>query len=95
MPEAGPSTGDGALEPLLAAGWSLAPDGRAITRTWRFADFSTAFGWMTRAALAAERLNHHPDWSNCYGCVTVTLTTHDRDGLTGRDVALATELNRL
>jgi 4a-hydroxytetrahydrobiopterin dehydratase len=70
-------------------GWS-AVDGRdAITKTYRFADFSAAFGFMARVALVAERLDHHPEWTNVYGRVEVVLTTHSAGGVTGLDVALA------
>jgi len=71
-------------------GWTLAADGLAITRSYRFADFCTAFAFMTRVALAAEKADHHPEWFNVYNRVDVRLTTHDASGLTGRDFALAT-----
>lgn len=61
----------------------------AIQRTYKFADFNTAFGFMTRAALMAEKLDHHPEWFNVYNRVDVTLTTHDSDGVTDLDVTLA------
>ena len=61
----------------------------AIRRTYKFADFNTAFGFMTRAALMAEKLDHHPEWFNVYNRVDVTLTTHDADGVTDLDVTLA------
>ena len=70
-------------------GWAPLPGGRAIGKTFRFADFNAAFGWMGRVALMAERLDHHPDWRNVYGRVEVVLTTHDAGGVTGRDVELA------
>jgi 4a-hydroxytetrahydrobiopterin dehydratase len=70
-------------------GWSLAEGREAITRRFVFADFSEAFGWMSRVALVAEKLDHHPEWSNVYRTVDVTLTTHDAGGLTALDVALA------
>lgn len=71
-------------------------DGReAITRTFRFPDFNAAFGFMTRAALVAEGINHHPEWSNVYNKVTVTLTTHDAGGLTEKDIRLAREMDRM
>ena len=70
-------------------GWS-ATDGRdAITKTYRFGDFTQAFSWMTRVALAAEKLDHHPEWFNVYSKVEVTLATHDADGVTALDVELA------
>lgn len=70
-------------------GWSAAPGRDAITRSYRFANFSAAFGWMTRVALAAEALDHHPEWFNVYNRVEVTLATHDAGGVTERDVRLA------
>jgi len=74
-------------------GWS-AVDGRdAITKTFRFADFNAAFGWMTRMALAAEKLDHHPEWFNVYNRVEVVLATHDAEGVTELDVALATAMD--
>lgn len=66
-----------------------------ITREFRFADFSAAFGFMSRVALAAERADHHPDWSNVWNRVRITLTTHDAGGLTDKDVALATRIDAL
>lgn len=67
-----------------------AADGRdAISRSYRFADFNTAFGFMTRVALMAEKLDHHPEWFNVYNRVEVTLATHDADGVTELDVRLA------
>ena len=79
----------------LMPGWSLHTDQAAISRTFAFADFSAAFGFMARVALAAERQGHHPDWSNVYGRVDITLTTHEAGGLTQRDVALAKAIDRL
>ena len=65
-------------------------DGRdAITRKFAFKDFNQAFGFMTRAALLAEKMDHHPEWFNVYRTVEVTLSTHDADGLTAKDIALA------
>ena len=75
------------LPPL--AGWTLDPDRDAIRKTYRFADFVAAFAFMTRVALLAEKADHHPEWSNVYNRVEVTLTTHDAGGLSARDVALA------
>jgi 4a-hydroxytetrahydrobiopterin dehydratase len=83
------------LDEILAAGWSLAADGKAIERTFKFETFSAAFGFMTAAALAAEKMDHHPDWSNAYHTVVVKLTSHDIDGLTSRDVKLAGRMNAL
>lgn len=70
-------------------GWSAAPGRDAIAKTFNFADFNVAFGWMTRVALAAEKLDHHPEWFNVYNRVDVTLATHDADGVTELDVRLA------
>ena len=76
-----------ALESL--PNWSAAEGRDAITRTFRFKDFNAAFGWMTRVALAAEKLDHHPEWFNVYNRVEVLLATHDADGVTELDVTLA------
>lgn len=72
------------------SGWTAAPDKDAIVKTFRFADFNAAFGFMTRVALMADKLDHHPEWFNVYNRVEVLLTTHDADGVTELDVALAT-----
>lgn len=69
--------------------WTLRGDGLAIERQFRFADFNAAFGFMTRVALLAEQADHHPEWSNVYNRVSITLTTHDAGGLSARDVAMA------
>jgi 4a-hydroxytetrahydrobiopterin dehydratase len=86
---------DAALAPLLAEGWAMAEGREAITRTFRFADFSAAWGFMSRAALVAEKLDHHPEWTNVWNRVTVTLTTHDAGGLTQLDLDLAAAMDRL
>ena len=70
-------------------GWSAAEGRDAIRRTFTFEDFNAAFGFMTRAALAAEKLDHHPEWFNVYNRVEVLLATHDADGVTELDVTLA------
>ena len=72
-------------------GW--AQDGPAIHRSFKFADFTAAWGFMTRVALMAEKANHHPDWSNSYNRVEVALTSHDAGGVTERDIALAKKIN--
>jgi 4a-hydroxytetrahydrobiopterin dehydratase len=76
-------------------GWSMVDGRDAITRTFTFKDFNAAFGFMTRAALVAEKLDHHPEWFNVYKTVTVTLSTHDAGGLTELDVELAQAMDRL
>ena len=71
-------------------GWSRAAgDREAISRTFRFADFNAAFGFMSRVALLADKMDHHPEWSNVYDRVEVLLTTHDADGVTGLDLKMA------
>ena len=75
--------------------WSLEPDREAITRTFKFADFSEAFAFMTRVALLAEVQDHHPEWSNVYNRVTIALTTHDADGLSERDARMAASIDAL
>lgn len=75
-------------------GWKLAPDGLSIGRTFTFANFSEAFAFMTRCALAAEKLDHHPDWTNVYRTVEVKLNTHDAGGLTALDFELARRMSR-
>jgi 4a-hydroxytetrahydrobiopterin dehydratase len=77
------------------ADWQ-AVDGRdAITRTFKFKDFNEAFGFMARAALIAEKMDHHPEWFNVYNRVDVTLSTHDAGGLTELDVELAAAMDSL
>ena len=71
------------------AGWTLEDGGAAIVRRLVFSDFVTAFGFMCRVALVAERLDHHPEWSNVYNRVDIRLTTHDVGGLSSRDAVLA------
>lgn len=74
----------------LGAGWSAADGRDAIVKIYRFADFNAAFGFMTRAALKAETLDHHPEWFNVYDRVEVLLATHTCDGVSELDVTLAT-----
>lgn len=83
------------LAPLLDNGWSHDGDRDAISKTFRYANFVEAFGFMTRAAIHAERLNHHPEWFNVYNRVEVTLTTHDVSGLSPLDIELAGILDAL
>jgi len=76
------------------AGWSEAVGRDAITRKFVFKNFSEAFGFMSRAALMAEKLDHHPEWFNVYKTVEVTLSTHDAGGVTELDIKLAEAMNR-
>lgn len=83
---------DAAARASLAAElpqWSQLPGRDAISRSFRFADFSAAWGFMSRVALLAEKHDHHPEWSNVWNRVEITLSTHDAGGLSARDVALA------
>jgi len=77
------------------AGWREAEGRDAIAKTFTFKDFNAAFGFMTRAALIAEKLDHHPEWFNVYNKVEVTLATHDAGGLTERDIKLAEAMDKL
>ena len=86
---------DAEIKPLLDAGWTLAEGGDAIIKTFEFKNFVQAFGWMTQAAIHAEKLNHHPEWSNVYKTVEVALTTHDAEGLTALDAKLAQIMDKL
>jgi 4a-hydroxytetrahydrobiopterin dehydratase len=76
-------------------GWSEAPGRDAITKKFVFKDFNAAFGFMTRAALVAEKLDHHPEWFNVYRTVEVTLATHDAGGVTKLDVRLAEAMEEI
>ena len=80
---------------LLDAGWEMVDGRDAIHKTFVFKNFVEAFGFMARAALWAEKLNHHPEWSNVYKTVEVTLTTHDIDGLSELDGKLAAKMDAL
>jgi 4a-hydroxytetrahydrobiopterin dehydratase len=77
------------------AGWEPAEGRDAICKRFVFADFSAAFAWMTRVAMLAERMDHHPEWSNVYKTVDVTLATHDVGGLSELDLAMAKAMDRL
>ena len=70
-------------------GWANSGDRDAICKSFRFAGFNAAWGFMTRIAMQAEKMDHHPEWSNVYGSVEITLTTHDCGGVSTRDIALA------
>jgi 4a-hydroxytetrahydrobiopterin dehydratase len=82
---------DAEIQALLEGldGWRLSDDGKGIERTLTFPDFNAAFGFMSRVALKAEQMNHHPEWFNVYARVDVRLSSHDADGLTERDAELA------
>lgn len=75
--------------------WKMADGRDAIARSFKFKDFNAAFGFMTRAALVAEQMNHHPEWFNVWNRVDVTLSTHDAGGLTERDLKLAEAMDRI
>ncbi|NIZ61055.1 4a-hydroxytetrahydrobiopterin dehydratase [Sedimentitalea sp. CY04] len=83
------------LGPLFQTGWTLLDDRDAISKTYKFESFVDAFGWMTRAAIWAEKWNHHPEWSNIYNKVTVVLTTHDVGGISAQDAKLARKFDSL
>lgn len=80
---------------LLLDGWSAVPSRDAIQKTYVFKNFSEAFGFMARAALQAEKMDHHPEWSNVYNRVHVVLATHDAKGVTQLDVSLAAYMDQL
>jgi 4a-hydroxytetrahydrobiopterin dehydratase len=75
--------------------WSYDAASDSINRALKFKDFSAAFAFMTRVALAAEKADHHPEWSNVYNKVTIRLTTHDAGGLSHKDIALAQVIDKL
>ncbi|XP_072388079.1 probable pterin-4-alpha-carbinolamine dehydratase [Diabrotica undecimpunctata] len=77
------------LAPLFTQGWKLVENRDAINKEFLFKDFNQAFGFMSRTALLAEKMDHHPEWFNVYNKVQVTLSSHDVNGLSGRDVKLA------
>ncbi|MDG2453334.1 MAG: 4a-hydroxytetrahydrobiopterin dehydratase [Paracoccaceae bacterium] len=90
-----PADRDAEIVPLLANGWSMVEGRDAIHKTFVFWNFIDAFGFMTRAAIWAEKWNHHPEWSNVYKTVDVVLTTHDCDGLSALDAKLAHKMDQL
>jgi len=89
----GPDARKAALSKLK--GWTDVPGRDAITKKFVFKDFNEAFGFMTRVALVAEKMDHHPEWFNVYRTVDVTLATHDAGGVTNLDVQLAEAMDRL
>lgn len=76
-------------------GWALSDDGKAIERSFRFKDFSEAFAFLTRVAMQAEKVDHHPEFTSVWNQVDFRLTTHDSDGVTDRDLKLANAIDRL
>ncbi len=84
-----------ALAPLAETGWAAVSGQDAIRKIWKFKTFSEAWGFMSRAALVADKLNHHPEWTNKFNVVDVTLTTHSTKGLTQLDIDLARAMDRL
>lgn len=83
------------LDPLFATGWQMVEGRDALSKTFTFDSFVDAFGWMTRAAIWAEKWGHHPEWSNIYNQVTVVLTTHDVEGVSALDAKLARKFDSL
>merc|ERR1711878_88951 len=83
------------LEPLLEKGWTMVKDRDAIYKEFMFKDFNQAFGFMTRVALKADKVDHHPEWFNVYNKVQITLATHDCGGLSTRDVSMANFIESL
>lgn len=81
------------LQPLLTAGWTLVEGRDAIKKSFVFPDFNEAWGFMSRVALKAESMNHHPEWFNVYNKVEITLSTHDCQGLSTKDLKLAQFIN--
>ena len=78
----------------MLSGWKLVKGRNAITKTFKFKNFTEAFGWMTSMALYAEKKDHHPEWFNVYSTVNVTLSTHDAGGVTSLDLDMAREMNK-
>lgn len=83
-----------ALEELSEAGWTVEESGNAVTRQFKFKTFPEALGWMVHMGVIAEKMNHHPEWSNVYNRVDVRLTTHDAGGLTSLDLELAKKMSQ-
>lgn len=83
------------LAPLVKTGWEVVEGRDAIHKTFQFDNFVDAFGWMTRVAIWAEKWDHHPEWSNVYKTVEVTLTTHDVEGVSPLDIKLARKMDGL
>ncbi len=88
-----PAERESALQELV--GWSAVKGRDAIKKQYKFKTFNQAFGFMTRVAMRAEKMDHHPEWSNVYNTVNVTLTTHSADGVSELDVILATYMDKI
>ena len=89
-------TGAGRKKALASLrGWKKVRGRDALSKSYKFADFNEAFGFMTRVAIRADRVDHHPEWSNIYNNVSITLTTHDAGGISDRDIALAKFIDRI
>ncbi len=86
---------DAGRSALMDAGWTMVDDRDAVKKTFIFKNFVEAFGFMTQSAIWAEKLNHHPEWSNVYKTVEVVLTTHDTGGLSTLDAKLAQKMDAL
>jgi 4a-hydroxytetrahydrobiopterin dehydratase len=93
MQKLSPQERDSLLASLPA--WRLVPDRDAIIREAAFPDFSAAWGFMSRVALLAERMDHHPEWSNTYNRIRIVLTTHDTGGLSARDAEMANAIEAI
>ena len=85
----------GSLAELLSSGWSMMDGRDAIKKSFSFSNFNEAWGFMSRVALRAEQLNHHPEWFNVYNRVDVTLSTHECQGLSQRDITMATFMDQI
>ena len=83
------------LQELFKTDWSLLDNRDAISKEFKFESFYQAWGWMTQVAICAEKLDHHPEWSNTYNRVQVVLTTHSCDGLSGLDIKLAKFMDKV
>ena len=83
------------IDDLIKNGWKKSTDGNAITKTFIFTNFIEALGWMVKAGVWAEKLNHHPEWGNVYKTVNVLLTTHDKGTITNLDIALAQKMDKI
>ena len=86
---------DDQLAPLFRTGWQMVEGRDAIHKTFVFTSFVEAFGWMTKIAIRAEKMNHHPEWANVYRTVDIYLTTHEVQGVSDRDFDLMDAINRI